>query len=135
MKKYVVVKMVLIVPITIYSLHLILSPNSSPAASKKEFWLEEVSLAQKEYVKPDDEVTRQATSQQNQMQAFLNPAGPFVSIPPRDRPVAVQNNHITNEAQRRAATKFFGAPTWRTRVTPTVTTTDNLQQQTLFDER
>ena len=94
-----------------------------------------MSLAQKEYVEPDDEVTRQATSQRNQMQAFLNTTGPFVPIPPRDRPVAVQNNRITDEAQRRAAINFFGPPAKRTRVTPTVTTTDNLQQQTLFDAR
>ena len=94
-----------------------------------------MSLARKEYVEPDDEVTCQATSQRNQMQAFLNTAGPFVPIPPWDRPVAVQNNRITDEAQRRAASKSFGAPTRRTRVTSTVTTTDNLQQQTLFDER
>ena len=93
-----------------------------------------MSLARKEYVEPDGEVTRQANSQRNQMQAFLNTAGPFVSIPPRDRSVAVQNNRITDEAQRRAAIKFFGPPARPTRVTSLVTATDNLQQQTLFDE-
>ena len=39
----------------------------SSSIQNKELWLEEVSLARKEYVEPDDEVTRQATSQQNQM--------------------------------------------------------------------
>ena len=97
--------------------------------------MEELSLACKEYVEPDDEVTRQATSQCNQMQAFLNIADPFVPTPQRDRPVAVQDNRITDEAQRHAAINFFGPPAKRARVTPIVTTTDNLQQQTLFDER
>ena len=94
-----------------------------------------MSLARKEYVEPDDEVTRQATSQRNQMQAFLITAGPFIPIPPWDRPVAVQDNRITDEAQHRAAIKFFGPPAQRAIVTPSVTTTDNLQQQTLFDKR
>ena len=107
----------------------------STSIQKKELWLEEVSLARKEYVEPDDDVTCQATSQGNQMQAFLNIAGPFVPTPQRDRPVAVQDNRITDEAQRRAAINFFGPPAKRARVTPRVTTTDNLRQQTLFDER
>ena len=94
-----------------------------------------MSLARKEYVEPDDEVTRQATLQRNQMQAFLNIAGPFVPLPPRDRQVAVQDNRITDEAQRRAAINFFGPQAKCTRVTPRVTTTDNWQQQTLFEER
>ena len=92
-----------------------------------------MNLAQKEYVEPDNEVTRQATSQRNQMQDFLNTASPFVPIPPQDRPVAIQNNRITDEAQRRAVINFFGPPPKRTRVTPSLTTTDNLQQQNLFD--
>ena len=85
-----------------------------------------MSLVRKEYIEPDVEVIRQATSQRNQMQAFLNIAGPFVPTPQRDRPVAVQDNRITNEAQRRAAINFFGPPAKRARVTPRVTTTDNL---------
>ena len=107
----------------------------STSIHTKELWLEEVSLARKEYVEPDNEVTRQDTSQRNQMQAFLNVTGPFVPPPPRDRPVAVQHNRITYEAQRRAAINHFGIPAKRTRVTPVVTTADNLRQQTLFDER
>ena len=62
-------------------------------------------------------------------------ADPFAPIHQRDKPVAVQNNRITKEAQRRATINYFGPPAKRTRVTPIVTTTDNLQQQTLFDER
>ena len=117
----------------LFSLSYTLTNLQSNSIQNKALWLEEVSLARKEYVEPDDEVTRQAISQRNQMQAFLNITGPFVPVPPRDRPVAVQNNRITDEAQRRAAINFFGPPAQRTRVTPSVTTTDNLQQQTLFD--
>ena len=69
------------------------------------------------------------------MQAFLNTAGPFIPIPPQYRPVAVQDNRITDKAQHRAAIKFFGPPARRAIVTPAVTTTNNLQQQTLFDTR
>ena len=94
-----------------------------------------MSLARKEYVEPDDEVTRQATSQRNQMHDFLNITGPFVPPPPRERPVAVQDNRITDEALRQAAINHFGPPAKRARVTPRVTTTDNWQQQTLFEER
>ena len=39
-----------------------------------------MSLARKEYVEPDDEVTCQATSQRNQMQAFLNIAVPLSQL-------------------------------------------------------
>ena len=69
--------------------------------------MEEVNLARKEYFEPDDKVTRQATSQRIQMQAFLNIAGPFVPSPPRDRPVAVHDNCITDKAELRAAVNFF----------------------------
>ena len=88
-----------------------------------------------EYVEPDDDVTRQAISQRNQIQAFLGITSPFIPPPPRRRPVAVQDNRITDEAQHRAAINFFGPKAKRARVTPTVTTTDTLRQQTLFDTR
>ena len=94
-----------------------------------------MSLAYKEYVKPDNEVTCQAASQQNQMQAFLITDGPFIPIPPRERPVATQNNRITDGEQHAATINFFGSPAKRARVTSPVTTTDNIQQQTLFDAR
>ena len=104
----------------------------SSTIQDKELWLEDVRLARMEYVKPDDEVTRQATSQRNQIQAFLITNGPFLPIPPRDRPVATQDNRTTNEEQHAAAIQFFGPPTKRTRVTPSVTTASTLLQRTLF---
>ena len=110
---------------TITKLHSSSIPN-------KKLWLHEVSLARKEYVEPDDEVTRQAISQRNQMQAFLITNGPFLPIPKRDRAVATQDNCITNEEQRAAAIQFFEPPTTRTRVTPSVTTASTLLQRTLF---
>ena len=94
-----------------------------------------MSLARKEYVKPDDAVTRQAITQQNQMHSFLITDGPFIPILPRERPVATQNNRITDEEQHAATVRFFGPPAKRARVTPPVATTDNLQQQTLFTAR
>ena len=87
-----------------------------------------MGLARKEYVEPDNEVTCQVTFQRNQMQALLITAGPFIPIPPRDRPFATQNNHITDKAQLVAAIHFFGPPAKCARVTPSMTTTDNLQQ-------
>ena len=73
-----------------------------------------MSLARKEYVEPDDEITRQATSQRNQIKTFLGITGPFLPTPKRDRPVATQDNRITNEEQHAAAIQFFGPPTTRT---------------------
>ena len=66
------------------------------------------------------------------MHSFLITDGLFIPIPPRERPVATQNNRILDEEQHAAAVLFFGPPAKRARVTPTVATTDNLQQQTLF---
>ena len=122
--------------------HLFSSPHTlanlqSSTTKIKELWLEEVRLARMEYVEPDDDVTRQAISQRSQIQAFLGITGPFTPPPSRKRPVAVQDNRITEEAQHRAAVNFFGPnAAKRARVTPTVTTTtDTLRQQTLFDTR
>ena len=53
-----------------------------------------MSLAHKEYIEPDDEVTCKA-SQRNQMQNFLITHGPLVPIIPRDTPVATQDIRIT----------------------------------------
>ena len=92
----------------------------------------EVSLARNEYVEPDNAVTRQTISQRNQMHSYLITDGPFIPILPRERPVATQNNRISDEEQHAATDFFFGPPAKRARVTPPVTTTDNLQQQTLF---
>ena len=91
-----------------------------------------MSLARKEYVEADDEITCQAISQRNQMQTFLGITGPFLPSPKRDRPVATQDNRITNEEQHAAAVQFFGPPTKRTRVTPSVATASTLLQRTMF---
>ena len=89
-------------------------------------------LASKEYVEPDDEVTWQAISQRNQMQTFLVTDGPLVPTMPRDRPVATQDNHITDKAQVAAHTRFFGRlKEKRTQPTSIVTTATNLLQRKL----
>ena len=75
----------------------------------KKLWLQEVRLTRKEYVEPDNEVTRHAISQRNQMQTFLITDGPLVPITPRDRPVATQDNRITNEDQLAASIQCFGS--------------------------
>ena len=62
-----------------------------------------MSLARKEYVEPDDEITRRAISQRNQMQTFFGITGPFLPTPKRDRPVSTQENRITNEQEHAAA--------------------------------
>ena len=74
----------------------------------KKLWLHEVSLARKEYVEPDDKVTRQAISMRNQMQSFLITDGPLIPIIPWDRLVATQDNHISDGKQRAATIRFFG---------------------------
>ena len=104
-----------------------LTKLQSSSIHDKEQWRNEVSMANKEYVDPGDEVTRQATSQRNQMQAFLITDGPFIPIPPRERLVATQNNRITDKEQHVTAINFFGPPAKRAIVTPPVITTDNLQ--------
>ena len=112
-----------------------LTKLQSSSIHDKELWLYKVSMACKKYVEPDDAVTRQAISQQNQMHSFLITDGPFIPILPRERLVATQNNRITDEEQHATAVNFFGQPTKRARVTPPVTTTINFQQQTLFAAR
>ena len=93
-----------------------------------------MSMACKEYVEPDDEVARQAISQQNQIQAFLITNGPLIATVPRKRPVATQSNCITNKEQHVAVVHFFGPQTKCARVTTSVTTTDNLVQQHLLTD-
>ena len=91
-----------------------------------------MNLARKEYVEPNDEVTRQAISQRNQMQTFLITDGPLIPTIPRDRPVVTQDNRITKEDQLAASIRFFGAPAARRdQVTPSATTASTLLQQTL----
>ena len=109
-----------------------LTKLQSSSIHDKELWLDEVGLARKEYVEPDDEVTCQAISQRNQMHSFLTTVRPLIPILPRKKPIATQHNRIKDEEQHAASVYFFGPPAKRTRVTSLVTTTDNLQQQTLF---
>ena len=91
-----------------------------------------MSLARKEYVEPDNEVTRQAISQRNQMQTFLITDGPLIPTIPRDRPVATQDNRINEEDQLVTSIRFFGEPTAkRARVTSSATTTTNLPEVTI----
>ena len=92
-----------------------------------------MSLTRKEYVEPDDKVTHQVISQRNQMQFFLITDGPLAPIISQDRPVATQDNCISNEEQHKAAIQFFGPPAKHAQVTAPVTTTGNFQQRTLFD--
>ena len=87
-----------------------------------------MGLACKEYVESGDAVICQAISQQNQMHSFLTTVGPFIPILPRKRPVATQHNSITDEEQHATSVHFFGPPAKRARVTPTVATTNNIQQ-------
>ena len=81
-----------------------LHPSSIPY---KRLWLQEVQLARKEYIEPDDAVTRQAIAQRKLMQTFLRIAEPLVPTTPTERPVATQENHITEEAQKAATKRFF----------------------------
>ena len=67
--------------------------------SSKILWLEMVHLAWAEYEEPDSTIIRQALSQRTQMQEFLLITGPFVPAPSRKRPIAVQDNPITEQDQ------------------------------------
>ena len=91
-----------------------------------------MGLARKEYVEPDNAVTRQTISQRNQMHSFLKTVGPFIPILPRKRPITTQHNRITEREQHAASVHIFGPPVKRARVTPPVTTTNNLQLETMF---
>ena len=117
----------------LFSTQYTITKRYSSSIPDKKLWLYEVSLASKEYVEPDDEVTRQAISQRNQIQSFLITNGPLVPIIPRDRPVPTQDNCISDEEQHAASIRVFGPPAMRARVTAPVTTTGNFQQRTMFD--
>ena len=112
-----------------------LTKLQSSSISDKELWLNEVSLACKEYVEPDDAVTCQTISQRIQMHFYLITDGPLIPTLPRKRPVATQNNHISDKEQHTAAILFFGPPAKRARVAPPVATTGNLYQRILFTTR
>ena len=99
-----------------FNYHLFKSKNynitnlHSSSIPDKKLWLQEVSLALKEYVEPDNEVTCQAIPQCNQMQTFLITDGPLIPTIPRDRPVATQDNCITEDDQLAASIRFIGEP-------------------------
>ena len=75
----------------------IITKLPSSSIPDKKLWLHKISLARKEYIEPDDEVTRQAIFLRNQMQTFLITDGPLLPTTPRDRPVATQVNRISEE--------------------------------------
>ena len=116
----------------LFSKQYTITKLQSSSITDKKLWLYEVSLVCKEYVEPDDRIRRQAISMGNQMQSFLITNGPFLPIIHQKRSVATQNNRILDDKQHTAAIRFFGPPAKRAQVTPTVTTTNNIQQQTLF---
>ena len=103
-----------------------------------------VKLARADYEEPDSAIIRQALSQRTQMQDFLLTNGPFVPTPSRKRPIAVQDNPITEQDQQATTAHFFG-----TSLIPgpnilgpvigavlgavTANTPTNYIQQTLFD--
>ena len=98
----------------------------------KKLWLQEVCLARKEYVEPDNEVTWQSIAQRKVMQTFLSIDNPLEPTTPRDRPAATQDNHVTEEAQVVADARFFGRPKEkRPRLSSIVITTANILQQKL----
>ena len=70
------------------------------------------------------------------MQAFLITDGPLLPVPPRDRPIATQENRISVADQQAASVRHFGIqlrPKKRARVASIVTDTENYQQRTLFN--
>ena len=69
-----------------------------------------VRLARAKYKEPDSAIIRQALSQRTQMQDFLLTNGPFVPAPSRKRPIAVQDNPITEQDQQAATAHFFVTP-------------------------
>ena len=120
----------------LFSTQYTITKLQSSSIDDKKLWLKLVTLARKEYDESDSEIVRQAISMRNQMQAFLITDGPHLPIPPRNRPIATQENHISDVDQQAASVRFFGTqlpPTKRARVASSVTNTANFQQQTLFN--
>ena len=120
----------------LFSTQYTITKLQSSSLDDKKLWLKSVTLARTEYDEPDSENIRQAISMRNQMQAFLITNGPLLPVPPRDRPIATQENHISLPDQQAASVWFFGIqlqPTKRARVASIVTDTENYQQCTLFN--
>ena len=120
----------------LFSTQYTITHLQSSSLDDKKLWLKSVTLAQKEYDEPDSKIVRQAISMRTQMQAFLITDGPLLPVPPRERPIATQENRITDADQEAASVKFFGnkpRPKKRARGAPSATTTDNYHQRTLFN--
>ena len=118
----------------LFSTQYTITKLQSSGIDDKKLWLKSVHLVHKEYVEPDSDIIRQAISMRNQMQAFLITDGPLLPAPPRDRPIATQDNRISDKEQQTASIWSFRTrlpPVKQSRVSPTETHTDNLQQQTL----
>ena len=65
-------------------------------------------MARADYEEPDSAIIRQAHSQRTQIQDFLLTNSPFVPTTSRKRPIAVQDNLITEQDQQAATALFFG---------------------------
>ena len=72
----------------------------------------------------------------NQMQSFLITNHLLLLVTPRKSLIATQDNRISDEEQQAASVRFFETQlpqAKRAQITPAVTHTNNLQQQTLFN--
>ena len=87
----------------LFSKQYTISKLQSSSILVKKLWLYEMSLAHKEYVEPDNTITCQAISMRNQMQSFLITNDPRIPIIPRERPVATQDNCISDDEQHAVA--------------------------------
>lgn len=87
-----------------------ITKHQSGDISYKNRWLEMVRLALAEHEEPDSAIICQALSQRTQMQEFLLTNGPYVPAPSRKRPIAVQDNPITEQDQQASTAHFFCTP-------------------------
>ena len=120
----------------LFSTQYTITQLQSSSINAKKLWLKSVHLAHKEYDEPDSDIIRQAISMRNQMQAFLITDSPLLPVPPHERPIATQENRISDKEQQAASVRFFGThlpPAKRAQVSSRVIHTNNLQQRTLFN--
>ena len=110
----------------------------SSSIPDKKLWLEIVCLDCAEYEEPSSSIIHQAVSMRNQMQAFLITYGPLLPVPSCKRPIATQDNCISEEEEQAAITQFLEPNYLQQSVLGplllwlVLISTDNLQQQTLF---
>ena len=81
----------------LFSTQYTITKLQSSSIDDKKLWLKLVHLARKEYNEPDSDIIRQAISVRNQMQAFLISDGPLLPVPPCERPIATQENCISDK--------------------------------------